>query len=45
MLVSNKNGSMWNYDLTYHLMVELETVIALATMTYIVKKNCMSYIQ
>ena len=41
----NKNGSMWTYDLTDHLMVELETIIALATMTYIVEKICMSYIQ
>ena len=32
----NKNGSMWIYDLTNHLMVELETIIALATMIYIV---------
>ena len=30
---------MWTYDLTNHLMVELETIIALATMTYIVKTN------
>ena len=35
----NKNGSMWTYDLTDHLMVELETIIALATMTYIVETN------
>ena len=35
----NKNGSMWTYDLTNHLMVELETIIALATMTYIVETN------
>ena len=39
MLVSNKNGSMWTYDLTNHLMVELETNTALLTMTYIVETN------
>ena len=27
----------WTYDLTNHLMVDLETIIALATMTYIAK--------
>ena len=28
---------MWTYDLTDDLIVEFETIIALATMTYIVK--------
>ena len=35
----NKNGSMWTYDLIDRLMVELETIIALAVMTYIVETN------
>ena len=30
---------MWTYDLTDHLMVMLETIIALATMTYIIETN------
>jgi hypothetical protein len=30
---------MWTYDVTDHLMVGLETVIALSTLTYIVEKN------
>ena len=28
---------MWTYDLMDHLMVELESIIALATTTYIVE--------
>ena len=35
----NKNGPKWVYDLRDHLIVELETIIALATMTYIVETN------
>ena len=35
----NRNESMWTYDLTDHLMIELETIIALNTMTYIVETN------
>ena len=35
----NKNGSMWTYDLTNHLRLELGAIIALATMTYIVETN------
>ena len=35
----NNNGSIWTYDLTDHLVVELETIMALATMTYILKTN------
>ena len=35
----NNNESIWTYDLTDHVMVELEIIIALATMTYIVKTN------
>ena len=35
----NKNGSMWTYDLTDHLMLGLKTIIALAIMTHIVEKN------
>ena len=34
----NKNGPMWTYALTYHLMLE-ETIIALASMTYVVELN------
>jgi hypothetical protein len=30
---------MWTYNLTNHLMVELETVIGLAIMVYIVETN------
>ena len=30
---------MWTYDLKNHLVVELETIIALAIMTYIVETN------
>jgi hypothetical protein len=30
---------MRTYDSTTHLMVELETIIALAIMTYVVKTN------
>ena len=30
---------MWTYDWTNHLMVGLETIIALAMMTYIVETN------
>ena len=35
----NMNESMWTYDLTNDLMVELETIIALATRICIVKTN------
>ena len=31
-----ETNSKWSYDLTYHLIVDLETIIALAFMTYIV---------
>ena len=30
---------MWIYDLINHLMIELETIIALAIMTFIVETN------
>ena len=30
---------MWTYDLTNHLMIKLETIVALATMTNIVETN------
>ena len=30
---------MWTYNLTNHSMVALETIIALATIIYIVEKN------
>jgi hypothetical protein len=30
---------MWTYDVTDHLMVGLETVISLSTLTYIVETN------
>jgi hypothetical protein len=33
----DKNVSVWTYDLRDHLMVELDAIIALATMTYIVE--------
>ena len=36
---------MWTYDLTNYTMVELETMIALATMICIVETNLLSYIQ
>ena len=36
MLVSKKNNNNWTYDLTDHFMVDLETIIALASMTFIV---------
>ena len=29
-------NNKWSYDLTDHLMVDLETIIALASMTYVV---------
>lgn len=29
---------MWTYDLTNHLMVEVDTIIALTTMIYIVDR-------
>lgn len=32
-------NNKWTYDLTDHLMVDLETIIALATMTYIGESN------
>ena len=35
---------MWTYNVTDNLMVELKTIIALVTMTYILEKNRMSYI-
>ena len=35
----NKNGSMRTYDLTIHLIVKLETIIAWVTMSYIVETN------
>ena len=35
----NKNESMWTYDLKDHLMVELQTIIALNKMTYIVETS------
>ena len=34
-----KADNNWKYDLTDHLMVDLETIIALATMTYIGESN------
>jgi hypothetical protein len=37
---------MLTYDLTHHLMIELDTIITLATITCIVKKvkKCMNNI-
>ena len=35
----NKTGSIWTYDLMDHLMVELESIIALAIMIYYVVTN------
>ena len=32
-------GQMWTYDLINHLMVELETIIALAIMTCSLETN------
>ena len=34
-----KNGSMWTYDMTDHVMVELDIIIALATMNSIIETN------
>ena len=34
-----KCGSMWTYDLTYHIMVDLKMAIALATMTFMKGTN------
>ena len=31
--------SLWTYDWTYHIMVDLETIIALATITFVVEKD------
>jgi hypothetical protein len=35
----NKNGLMWTYDLPNHSMLKVETIITLATLTYIVETN------
>jgi hypothetical protein len=32
-------GLKWNYDLTDHIMVELDTIIALANLTYDVETD------
>ena len=32
-------GSLRTYDLTYHIIIDLETIIALATITFVVEKN------
>ena len=34
-----KDGKLWTYDLTYHLLVELKTIIVSDTMAYIFKTN------
>ena len=39
MLYQNETRSMWIYNLTDHLMAELESIIALAIMIYIVVTN------
>lgn len=39
MLYQNETRSMWTYNLTDHLMAELESIIALAIMIYIVVTN------
>ena len=33
----NDHESLWTYDLTNHIMVDLETLIALATITFVVE--------
>ena len=33
------HGSLWTDDLTNHIMVDLETNIALATIAFVVEKN------
>ena len=33
------NGSVWTHDLTNHIIGDLETIIALATLTFVVYKN------
>ena len=39
MLASKQEWSVWTYNLANDLMVELQTVIALAIMIYIVETN------
>ena len=39
MLVWKGTNNKWTYDLTDHLIVDLETIIALAFMTYIINLN------
>ena len=39
MLVSKQEWLVWTYNLANDLMVELETIIALAIMIYIVETN------
>jgi hypothetical protein len=29
-------NNKWTYDFTYHLMIDLETIIAIASMTYVI---------
>ena len=36
----NDHGSLWTYDLTNHIMVDLETIIALTTITFVVDLFC-----
>ena len=37
MLVPKDHESLWTYDLTYHIIVDLETTIALVTITLVVE--------
>ena len=39
--VGNKthHGSLWVDDLTYHIMVDLETIIALPTITFVAENK------
>ena len=39
VLVPKRSWSLWTYDLTNHIMVDLETIIALAIVTFVVEKN------
>ena len=39
MLVPKRYELLWTYDLTDHITVDLETIIALATITFVIEKN------
>lgn len=37
--INNEPTIKWTYDLTYHLIMDIETIIAPTSMTYIVVSN------